>query len=175
MHLPFFLAIFLPFVLCDTVNVNSPTRYQVINNSSFLVDYTIQRNGMLYLTNTTTELLDVNRTSLVLVTKDLTNSTSVRLDMRTFVQPNTVTNFTVRIVAFGKYGRPQNGQLFDNITTEVPLQLNLLTKSSVTLRPTTTFTFTPTSRPNRTRTSDSYINTSKFIGTFTSFFVLFFM
>jgi hypothetical protein len=152
MQLFFVIGIFfLPFVLCDTIKVNSPTRNQVINNSSFLIDYLIERSGNLFITNTTTELLDINKNSLVSVPRNITNSTTVRLDMRTFVQPNTVTNFTVKITGFGKYNAPVNGQLFGEIEVEVPLQLNLSNNSTVTSRPTSNST--PTSTTNSTPTS----------------------
>ena len=199
MQLFFVIGIFfLPLVLCDTIKVNSPTRNQVINNSSFLIDYLVERSGNLFVTNTTTELLDVNGNSLVSVPKNLSNSTMVRLDMRTFVQPNTVTNFTVKIVAFGKYDVPVNGQLFGEIKTEVPLQLNLSNNSTVTSRPTSTSTAStskptvtsnststtqptsnststsqPTSTSNSTNTSGGYMNGSKFVVGLTSFLALF--
>ena len=193
MQLFFVIGIFfLPLVLCDTVKVNSPTRNQVINNSSFLIDYLVERSGNLFVTNTTTELLDVNGNSLVSFPKNITNSTMVRLDMRTFVQPNTVTNFTVKIIAFGKYNTPVNGQLFGEIKTEVPLQLNLSNNSTVTSRPTSTSTTptsqptsnststtqptsnsTSTSQPSPTSTSGGYMNGSKFVVGLTSFLALF--
>jgi hypothetical protein len=164
MQLFFVIGIFfLPLVLCDTINVNSPTRNQIINNSSFLIDYLVERSGNLFITNTTTDLLDVTGNSLVSFPKNLSDSTVVRLDMRTFVQSNTVTNFTVKIVAFGKYNTPVNGQLFGEIKTEVPLQLNLSNNSTVTSRPTSNSTTTsistttskPTSTSNSTTTSIS--------------------
>jgi len=160
MQLFFFLGIFIPFVYCDTIKVNSPTRNQVINNSSFLIDYLIERNAQnnnLFVTNTTTELLDENGDSLVSVPRNLTNSTMVRLDMRTFVQPNTVTNFTVKITAFGNYSNPVNGRLFGEIETEVPLQLNLSNGTNST-RPSTTTTTTTTD--TSTATTNSTDNTS---------------
>jgi hypothetical protein len=184
-------VIFLPLVLCDTIKVNSPTRYQVINNSSFLIDYIIERSGDLFITNTTTELLDVNGDSLVSVP---INSTTVRLNIKTFVQPNTVTNFTVKITSFGKY---LDGQKFGEIRVEVPLQLNLSNNSIVTLRPTMTSISTPTSTsistsiltnstvtstsilttvsqpsPN-TSSSSGYINGSQITVSLTSFLALF--
>lgn len=196
MQLLFVLSI-LPLVLCDTIKVNSPTRYQVINNSSFLIDYLIERGGNLVISNTTTELLDVNKNSLVSVPRNITNSTTVRLDMRTFVQPNTVTNFTVKITGFGKYNAPVNGQLFGEIELEVPLQLNLSNNStnSTISRPTATTTTTATattiptsttnstvtstinstvtSQPTTTNSSNGYINESQFVVSLTSFLALF--
>ena len=182
-------VIFLPLVLCDTIKVNSPTRYQVINNSSFLIDYIIERSGDLFITNTTTELLDVNGDSLVSVP---INSTTVRLNIKTFVQPNTVTNFTVKITGFGKYNAPVNGQLFGEIEVEVPLQLNLSNNSTVTSRPTSNSTptsttnstsisiptstsiSTSTSQPSPTTSSSSgYMNGSEFAVGLTSFLALF--
>jgi hypothetical protein len=78
------LGVFLQF---NTIKINSPTVNQIVNNSSFLINYSIERNynnNKLFVTNTTTELLDV--------------SGMVRLDMITFVQPNTLTNFTFHLV-----------------------------------------------------------------------------
>jgi hypothetical protein len=201
MQLFFVIGIFfLPLVLCDTIKVNSPTRNQVINNSSFLIDYLIERSGNLFINNTTTELLDVNGNSLVSVPRNITNSTTVRLDMRTFVQPNTVTNFTVKITGFGKYNAPVNGQLFGEIEVEVPLQLNLSNNSTVTSRPTSNSTATSTtnstsisiptstsistptstsiststSQPSPTTSSSSgYMNGSEFAVGLTSFLALF--
>lgn len=166
MQLLLVLSILLPFVYCDTIKVNSPTRNQVINNSSFLIDYVIERNdenNKLFVTNTTTELLDVRGNSLVAFPKNLTNSTMVRLDMRTFVQPNTVTNFTVKITAFGNYSSPVNGRLFGEIETEIPLQLNLSNgTNSTSTRPSTTSTrssSTSTSTPTSTSNSTSATST----------------
>lgn len=171
MQLLLVLSILLPFVYCDTIKINSPTRNQVINNSSFLIDYVIERNdenNKLFVTNTTTELLDVRGNSLVAFPKNLTNSTMVRLDMRTFVQPNTVTNFTVKITAFGNYSTPVNGRLFGEIETEIPLQLNLSngtnptsTRSSTTSRTSSTATSTPTTSTNSTSTTATSTPTSE--------------
>lgn len=163
MQLLLVLSIFLPFVYCDTIKINSPTINQVINNSSFLIDYIIERNtenNNLFVTNTTTELLDVRGNSLVAFPKNLTNSTMVRLDMRTFVQPNTVTNFTVKITAFGNYSNPVNGRLFGEIEREVSLQLNLSNGTNST-RPSTSTTSTrsstslPTSSPTANATTST--------------------
>jgi hypothetical protein len=154
MQLFLLFTVFLPFVLCDNIKINSPTQNQIINNSSFLIDYIIERNdnnSKLIITNTTTELLDVNGNSLVSFPKNLTNSTMVRLDMRTFVQPNTVTNFIVKITAFGKYDAPLNGKSFGEIEAEVPLQLNLSNS---------TVTTTTNSRPRPTQTSTVANNTT---------------
>lgn len=156
MQLLLVLSILLPFVYCDTIKVNNPTRNQVINNSSFLIDYVIERNdenNKLFVTNTTTELLDARGNSLVAFPKNLTNSTMVRLDMRTFVQPNTVTNFTVKITAFGNYSSPVNGRLFGEIETEVPLQLNLSNSTNSTRPSSTTSTRSSTSTPTTTTTT----------------------
>lgn len=171
MQLLLVLSILLPFVYCDTIKVNSPTQNQVINNSSFLIDYVIERNdenNKLFVTNTTTELLDVRGNSLVAFPKNLTNSTMVRLDMRTFVQPNTVTNFTVKITAFGNYSTPVNGRLFGEIETEIPLQLNLSngttptsTRPSTTSRTSSTATSTPTTSTNSTSTTATSTPTSE--------------
>ena len=153
MHLLLLLTFYLPLVLCDTIKVNSPTRNQVINNSSFLIDYLIERNNnnsQLFVSNATTELLDVRGNSLVSVPRNFTNSTMVRLDMRTFVQPNTVTNFTVKITAFGKYAN----QTFGEIETEIPLQLNLSNKTeTATTTSTTSTTSTTTTRPSSSNSS----------------------
>jgi hypothetical protein len=195
MQLFLLFTVFLPFVLCDNIKINSPTQNQIINNSSFLIDYIIERNdnnSKLIITNTTTELLDVNGNSLISFPKNLSDSTMVRLDMRTFVQPNTVTNFTVKIVAFGKYDIPVNGQLFGEIKTEVPLQLNLSNNSTITSRstltsstsrptstttsqPTITSNSTTTSQPtsNSTATSGGHMNGSEFVFGLTSFLALF--
>lgn len=157
MQLLLLLGGFVPLVLCDTIKINSPTRNQVINNSSFLIDYLIERNdnnNKLFLTNTTTELLDVRGNSLVSFGKNLTNSTMVRLDMRTFVQPNTVTNFTVKITAFGEYDVPVDGKQFGEFEVEVPLQLNLSNNSTNT-------TSTVSSRPNRTSTTSAPSSTGQ--------------
>jgi hypothetical protein len=97
MQLFLLFSVFLSFVFCDNVKINSPIQQQVINNSSFLIDYIIERNdnnSKLFITNTTTELLDVKGEILVSSTKNVTNSTIVRLEIQTFVQPNMVTNFT---------------------------------------------------------------------------------
>lgn len=165
MQLFWVLSILLPLVSCDTIKINSPTPNQVINNSSFLIDYLIERNNgnnNLFVTNTTTQLLDERGNSLVSFGKNLTNSTMVRLDMRTFVQPNTVTNFTVKITAFGNYSVPVNGRAFGEVEVEVPLQLNLRnstnTTTTTTTRPTTpssstTTTTTPATSTNATPTS----------------------
>lgn len=160
MQLFFLLSIFLPLVYCDTIKVNNPTRNQVINNSSFLIDYLIERNNEnnnLFVTNTTTELLDSNGNSLVSVPRNLTNSTMVRLDMRTFVQPNTVTNFTVKITAFGNYSSPVNGRRFGEIETEVPLQLNL-SNTTNSSRPVSSPTSTRSASPTSTSNSTSTVN-----------------
>lgn len=177
MQLLLVLSILLPFVYCDTIKVNSPTRNQVINNSSFLIDYVIERNdenNKLFVTNTTTELLDVRGNSLVAFPKNLTNSTMVRLDMRTFVQPNTVTNFTVKITAFGNYSTPVNGKLFGEIETEIPLQLNLSNgTNSTSTRPSTTSTTstrssTATSTPTTSTSTNSTSTTASATSTPTS-------
>lgn len=160
MQLFLVFSIFLPLVLCDTIKINSPTQNQVINNSSFLIDYLVERNdnnSKLFFTNTTTELLDARGNSLVSFGKNLTNSTMVRLDMRTFVQPNTVTNFTVKIIAFGEYDTPINGNRFGELEFEVPLQLNL--NNTTTSRPTTTNT-TTSSRPTTTSSSTATLSST---------------
>lgn len=185
---------FLPLVLCDSIKINSPTPNQVINNSSFLIDYIVERNdnnSKLVITNSTTELLDVRGNSLVSFSKNFTNSTMVRLNMMTFVQPNTVTNFTVKITAFGKYDVPQDGRLFGEVELEVPLQLNLSnrtnttstvssTRTTSTVLPTSTSSSTPTSTSNSSATttptskSESVsINTTNMVMGLTSFLVLF--
>jgi hypothetical protein len=170
MQLLLVFSILLPFVYCDTIKVNSPTPNQVINNSSFLIDYIIERNdenNKLFVTNTTTELLDVRGNSLVAFPKNLTNTTMVRLDMRTFVQPNTVTNFTVKITAFGNYSTPVNGRLFGEIQTEVPLQLNLSNVTNST-RPSTTSTSSASSTSTSTSTSTTTSNSASVTSTPTS-------
>lgn len=156
MHLLLLLTFYLPLVLCDTIKINSPTRNQVINNSSFLIDYLIERNNnnsQLFVSNATTELLDVRGNSLVSVPRNFTNSTMVRLDMRTFVQSNTVTNFTVKITAFGKFAN----QTFGEIEAEIPLQLNLSNKTETT----TTTSTTSTSTSQTTTTEPSSSNSSE--------------
>jgi hypothetical protein len=172
MQLLLVLSVLLPFVYCDTIKINSPTPNQVINNSSFLIDYVIERNdenNKLFVTNTTTELLDVRGNSLVAFPKNLTNSTMVRLDMRTFVQPNTITNFTVKITAFGNYSTPVNGRLFGEIETEVPLQLNLSNgTNSASTRPSTTSTSTASSTTTSTPTTSSNSNSTTATSTPTS-------
>lgn len=161
-----FISFFLPLVLCDNIKINSPTRNQVINNSSFLIDYIVERNdnnSKLVITNSTTELLDVRGNSLVSFSKNFTNSTMVRLNMMTFVQPNTVTNFTVKITAFGKYDVPQNGKLFGELELEVPLQLNLSNSTNTTTtstRPTSTVSSSVSPSPSPTSTSTSNSTTT---------------
>lgn len=190
MHLLLLLTFYLPLVLCDTIKINSPTRNQVINNSSFLIDYLIERNNnnsQLFVSNATTELLDVRGNSLVSVPRNFTNSTMVRLDMRTFVQSNTVTNFTVKITAFGKFAN----QTFGEIEAEIPLQLNLSNKTETTTTTSTTSTSTSqttTTEPSSSNSSEtatptasettksngSYI-TSPYIFSLMSFILLFFI
>lgn len=157
-----FINFLLPLVLCDSIKINSPTQNQVINNSSFLINYSVERNdnnSKLVITNSTTELLDVRGNSLVSFNKNFTNSTIVLLNMMTFVQPNTVTNFTVKITAFGKYDVPQNGKLFGELEVKVPLQLNLSNSTNTT---TTTTSTRPTSTVSSTvsPTSTSTLNSS---------------
>jgi hypothetical protein len=187
-HLLLIIGFLLPIVLCDTIKINSPTLNQVINNSSFLIDYIVERNdnnSKLFITNSTTELLDVKGNSLVAVPRNFTNFTMVRLDMRTFVQPNTFTNFTVKITAFGKY----DNQTFGEIKLEVPLQLNLSngTVSSTTSKPTSSTTSKPTSTSTTSASSEttaptttstnksngSSVNNSNMVMGLTSFLVLF--
>jgi hypothetical protein len=153
----------LPLVSCDTIKVNSPTQFQVFRNSSFLVDYLIERNGGnngLVLTNTTTQLLDTQGNALVSVPKSLVNSTMVRLNMMTFVQPNTVTNFTLKIIGYGNYNTPFNGKSNDEIETEIPLQLNLSSGSSSNTTNTTNTTSTVASTSTSTATNSTRPTTS---------------
>lgn len=148
--LGFILSLFLPFVYCDSIKVNSPALNQVFTNSSFLVDFLVQRNNEnngLFLTNTTTQLLDSNGNVLVAVPRDTTDL-MVRLNMITFVKENTVTNFTIKIIGLGKYNQSVNGKLVDEIEQEVPLQLNLNAS-----QPSTNQTSSRTSTRMSTRTS----------------------
>jgi cobalamin biosynthesis Mg chelatase CobN len=135
----------------------------VFRNSSFLVDYLIERNGGnngLVLTNTTTQLLDTQGNALVSVPKSLVNSTMVRLNMMTFVQPNTVTNFTLKIIGYGNYNTPFNGKSNDEIETEIPLQLNLSSGSSSNTTNTTNTTSTVASTSTSTATNSTRPTTS---------------
>ena len=135
------------YVYADTIKINSPSTHQVINNSSININYTIQRNGMLYISNTTTELLDVNNKSLVSFLKDVNTSPNVLIDMRTFVQPNTTTNFTLKITGYGSYNQVNGTKEYSNIQEFVPIQLDLnkrLSTDSSTDSSTTTTTTTTT-------------------------------
>lgn len=168
MHFNFALLAFLPLVYSDSIKVNSPTGNQVFKNASFLVDYVIERNNNndgLFLTNTTTQLLDTKDNVLVSFPKDLTSSPSVRLNMITFVKENTVTNFTLKIIGFGKYNTSVNGKLTDEIETKIPLQLNLngnstSTTSTSTLGSTTSSSTTSSTSSTPTVTSNSTLTNS---------------
>lgn len=165
----------LPLVYSDSIKVNSPSQFQVFKNSSFLVDYLIERNSEnngLVLTNTTTQLLDTDGNALVSVPKNLSSSTMVRLNMITFVQKDSVTNFTLKILGYGKYNTPFNGKSFDEIETEIPLQLDLKDNvsspsSNSTSTPTST-TNTTSSKPTSTPTSSKTNSTSNSTSTPTS-------
>lgn len=165
MHFILALLAFLPLVYCDSIKVNSPTGSQVFKNSSFLVDYLIERNNNnngLFLTNTTTQLLDINDNVLVAFPKDLASSPSVRLNMMTYVKENTVTNFTLKIIGFGKYNTSFNGKSSDEIETKIPLQLNLSSDDKVTSNATSTSTntVTATNTANSTATGNKTSSTS---------------
>jgi cobalamin biosynthesis Mg chelatase CobN len=163
MHFILALLAFLPLVYCDSIKVNSPTRSQVFKNSSFLVDYLIERNNNnngLFLTNTTTQLLDINDNVLVAFPKDLASSPSVRLNMMTYVKENTVTNFTLKIIGFGKYNTSFNGKSSDEIETKIPLQLNLSSDDKVTSNTTSTATSTATSTSTNTVTATNTANST---------------
>lgn len=166
MQFTWILLSLLPLVNCDSIKVNSPTQFQVFKNSSFLVDYNIERNSNnngLVLTNTTTQLLDSQGNSLVSVPKNLTNSTMIRLNMMTFVQPNTVRNFTLKITGYGNYNTSFNGKSTDEIELEIPLQLNLSNETSVNNNIVSSTNSTNSTRPVSTNsnTTSPTTNTTK--------------
>lgn len=157
MHFILPLLASLPLVYCDSIKVNSPTEFQVFNNASFLVDYLIERNNNnngLFITNTTTQLLDTKDNVLVSFPKDLTSSPNVRLNMLTFVKENTVTNFTLKIIGLGKYNTSFNGKSTDEIETKIPLQLNL-NRNSTSTTASSSSTATATTKPSSTSSSSS--------------------
>ena len=165
-------------VYADTIKIDSPLANQVINNSSININYTIQRNGMLYISNTTTELLDVNNMSLVSFFKDVNTSPNVLIDMRTFVQLNTTTNFTLKITGYGSYNQVNGTKGYTNIQEFVPIQLNTnplpVKDSNVTsTQPTPTAPTNTTDTPTKSETSRSYKIETSILLCFVGFMALF--
>lgn len=111
----------LSIINCDTIKINNPKKNAIINTSSFIIDYTIERNDQnnkLLITNTTTEILDTNNNSLVSFNKRIINrDNKLEINVET-IQKSNKQNFTIQITGFGKNVR-------NKIVSKVPIQLYL--------------------------------------------------
>ena len=129
------LNIFSFITLCkaDTINLITPTNGQVFKNPIINVNYQIQRNGMLLISNTTTDLLDNTGTLLKSIFTDTTLNSNVNLQLDTNLLLNKNSNFNIRITGFGKYNSISNGNislLFMNIQNVIFINVDLTTSST---------------------------------------------
>jgi hypothetical protein len=164
--------LFASLVSADTITVNSPTNNQVVlyntDNyySNFLsVNYQISRNGMVYLTNTTTELFDDKNN---LIQSLFTNtfmygnvSTNLQFPIIQTPQAPATLNWTVSITGFGRYlfintvnGTTSSQIQFVNLVNNIPITLNL-TGTNQADTPTNTSTSPPTTPSMPTLNSSS--------------------
>lgn len=136
------LSFITGFCKADTINFVTPTIGQMLTNPLINVNYQIQRNGMLFISNTTTDLLDSTGNLLLnSAFTDTTLNTNVNVEFDTTKVLLNTSNFNIRITGFGRYNLISNGSvnvLFMNIQNIIPISVQA-TNSSVTLPEPNTF------------------------------------
>lgn len=155
-----FIFILLTFkVNADTIKFITPTINQKFINSVVDVNYQIERNGMLFISNTTTDLLDNKGSILKSVFTDTNVNTSVNVQIDT---TNKQGNYYIKITGFGKYNFVSNNVtvLFINIENFIPISVNTSSAtatilSSISSTATATETATATATPTATPTASS--------------------
>lgn len=141
---------FITFCKADTINFITPTNGQVFKSSVVNVNYQIQRNGMLFISNTTTDLLDNKGTLLKSVFTDTTVNNNVNIQLTA----NTKSNYNIRITGFGKYNLISDGTtnvLFMNIQNVIPVSVDVSKPNAVVFNPPSTRTTTVLATGTATR------------------------
>ena len=109
---------FVKLISADTLIIKSPTENQIFNESSIItLDYLIQRNGMLYINNITSELINTE-----------SNTTHVHVHLQCHNQNGTekvnlntdgkIGNFSLIVTGHGYYN-------YINGTTTTKLSMNI--------------------------------------------------
>jgi len=123
------LSFITRFCKADTINFVTPTIGQMLTNPLINVNYQIQRNGMLFISNTTTDLLDSTGNLLLnSAFTDTTLNTNVNVEFDTTKVLLNTSNFNIRITGFGRYNLISNGSvnvLFMNIQNIIPINVDL--------------------------------------------------
>ena len=141
-------------VLCDTLTFITPNSNQIFNNPIINVDYTINRNGMLYISNTSTDLLD--NTGQLLIASIFTNTIlnpNIQTQVDTTTPISSLCYYTLRIIAYGVYN--STPPLYMTIQNNIPFSVDLRNFSN--LLPNPVFN-TPTNTINTLDTSNGLKN-----------------
>lgn len=120
----YLFSLLFNYIICDTINYISPIANQTYFSDKLNVTYFIMRNGLLYLTDTTTELIDENNTVLSKTTGQIDNNLVTfsinfkNINLENTMTINPVSNYSVKITSSGLYNSFVNGT-----TVKLPLTL----------------------------------------------------
>jgi hypothetical protein len=167
------LSVFALFVNGDTIQINTPQPNQIINydtdvytNNFITVNYMLGRNGMVYITNTTTDLVNDKGQvvqSLLSDTFMYGNVTSIfQLPIIQTPQAPSQLNWSVIITGYGRYlhlidiNGTTTGQIqFLNLVNTIPITLNLTGTNKGDFGSTPLPSPSPTNNSNGTDTNGS--------------------
>lgn len=133
----FIILVFnLSKIYCDTIEYISPNSSQVFPTSNINVTYFVMRNGMLYLTESTIELINSNDDVILKFTNEIID-TYVSLVLNIPDNYQSGFNYSLRVTSSGFYNSIINGSLVKlplNTRDEIPFsvsQMNLSNKTEV--------------------------------------------
>jgi hypothetical protein len=136
MKVLFFFTL-ISYILSDSIIIKSPLRNQIFLNKSaefFIIEYRVIRdnnNNRLLVNHTTTDILTSQKNLLVSYKRNIINSTLIRINVNslTIQNDNKISNFTIRIIASGRY---RNNRTIGQFLVNIPIQVKLNVTNEIT-------------------------------------------